>query len=97
MVGKHEAKLSAEHLSSVDFTAPSKTFRSPAARGPGVSAIGGAWGGDGERDSGFVAEGILAVYSQGVAATVFGRVVAVDMLCLRSTDAPRYARDLALL
>lgn len=59
MVGKQEAKLSGEHLSSVDFTAPSKTFKRPAARGPGVSAMGGAGVGDGERESGFVAEGIF--------------------------------------
>jgi F0F1-type ATP synthase beta subunit len=61
MVGKHEAKLLGEHLSSVDFTAPSKTFSRPAARGPGVSAIGGAGVGDGERESAFVAEGILNI------------------------------------
>jgi hypothetical protein len=48
-----------EHLSSVDFTAPSKTFKRPVARGPGVSAMGGAGVGEGERESGFVADGIL--------------------------------------
>lgn len=61
MVGKHDEKLAGEHLSSVDFTAPSKTLSRPVARGPGVSAMGGAGVGEGDRDSGFVAEGMFDV------------------------------------
>ena len=34
----------------------------PCARGPGVSAMGGAGVGDGERESGIVAEGILELF-----------------------------------
>jgi hypothetical protein len=36
-----------------------KTLIRPCARGPGASAIGRAGVGDGERDSGFVAVGIV--------------------------------------
>jgi hypothetical protein len=58
-VGKHDAKFLDEHLSSVAFDAWLKTLIRPCARGPGVSAIGGAGVGDGERESGFVAAGMI--------------------------------------
>lgn len=61
IVGKQAAKLFGEHLSSVDLTALSKILIRPAARGPGVSAIGGAGGGEGEWESRCVTEGMLSI------------------------------------
>lgn len=58
-VGKHDAKFSAEHLSSVAFEALLKTLIRPCARGPGASATGGAGAGDGDREGGFVAVGMV--------------------------------------
>lgn len=58
-VGKHEAKFAGEHLSSVALTAWLKMLIKPCARGPGVSAMGGAGVGDGERESGCVAAGMV--------------------------------------
>lgn len=58
-VGKHDAKFLAEHFSKVLSTVALKMFMKPCARGPGVSAMGGARVGEGERESGLVAEGIL--------------------------------------
>lgn len=58
-MGKHDAKLLDEHLSSVAFEAWLKTLMSPCARGPGVSAMGGAGVGDGEREVGSVALGMM--------------------------------------
>lgn len=61
-VGKHEAKFLAEHLSRVAFEAWLKTLIRPCARGPGVSAMGRAGVGEGERELGFAAAGIMELF-----------------------------------
>lgn len=58
-VGKHDAKFLDEHLSRVALEAWLKTLMRPCARGPGASAIGGAGVGEGERELGSVAAGIM--------------------------------------
>jgi hypothetical protein len=58
-VGKHDAKFIEEHLSSVALEAWLKTLIRPCARGPGASAMGGAGVGEGERELGSVAPGML--------------------------------------
>ena len=57
-VGKQDAKFLDEHLSSVALDAWLKTLIKPCARGPGVSATGGAGAGEGDREGGCVAVGM---------------------------------------
>ncbi len=82
-MGKQAAKFLDEHLSSVALEAWLKTLIRPCARGPGVSAIGGAGAGEGDREGGFVAVGMVEYKCCGEGGG------SVDLLF---TGAPRTAR-----